>query len=84
MRAMKVHGMRHFSSRSASGGVSPKLDGSQRGKSMAGAILWPSSITATFGPPVDFDRSSTSKDALEAAMARIRAAIEALSRPTPP
>jgi 1-acyl-sn-glycerol-3-phosphate acyltransferase len=51
------------------------LDGSQRGKEMLPAFLIPNHATLSFGPPVDFDRSSTSRQSLEAATERIRDAI---------
>jgi 1-acyl-sn-glycerol-3-phosphate acyltransferase len=54
------------------------LDGTQRNKSMLGGILWPNRATLAFGPPVEFDRSSTSKENLEEATHKIKMAIEAL------
>jgi 1-acyl-sn-glycerol-3-phosphate acyltransferase len=54
------------------------LDGTQRNKTLLGSILWPNRATLVFGPPVEFDRSDTTKETLEAATARIKAAIEAL------
>jgi 1-acyl-sn-glycerol-3-phosphate acyltransferase len=54
------------------------LDGTQRNKSMGLAFAFPNRATLAFGPPVEFDRSSTSRENLEAATAKIKAAIEAL------
>jgi 1-acyl-sn-glycerol-3-phosphate acyltransferase len=54
------------------------LDGSQRNKTMLGAFVWPNRATLAFGPPVEFDRSSTSRENLEEATARIKAAVAAL------
>src|SRR4051812_49253295 len=56
------------------------LDGTQRNKSMLGAFLLPNRATLSFGPAVEFDRSDTSREGLEAATAQIRAAVEALQR----
>ena len=58
------------------------LDGTQRNKSMLGGFLWPNRATLAFGPPVEFDRSSTSKENLEHATHRIKAAVEALRGPS--
>lgn len=57
------------------------LDGTQRGKEMVPAFLRPNRATVSFGPPVQFDRSSTSREALETATERIRDAIKHLSFP---
>jgi 1-acyl-sn-glycerol-3-phosphate acyltransferase len=54
------------------------LDGTQRNKTMLGSFLFPNRATLAFGPPVNFDRSSTSKESLDAATAAIQAAVEAL------
>ena len=54
------------------------LEGTQRNKSMLGAFLWPNRATLSFGPPVEFDRGSTSKESLDEATARIKAAVESL------
>lgn len=54
------------------------LDGTQRGMPMLRAFLTPNEATLTGGPPVEFDRSSTSRDALEAATDRIQGAVETL------
>ena len=54
------------------------LEGTQRYKSMPAAFLWPNRATLSFGPPVEFDRKSTSKESLDEATARIKAAVEAL------
>jgi 1-acyl-sn-glycerol-3-phosphate acyltransferase len=55
------------------------VDGSQRGKEMVPAVLKPNRATLAFGPPVEFDRSSTSRPALEAATEKIRSAINILA-----
>ena len=54
------------------------LDGTQRNKTMLGGFLWPNRATLAFGPPVQFDRSGTDRETLEAATASIKAAVEAL------
>jgi 1-acyl-sn-glycerol-3-phosphate acyltransferase len=54
------------------------LDGTQRNKEMLPAFLTPNHAILRFGPPVQFDRSSTSRDALDAATDRLRQAILAL------
>ena len=59
------------------------LDGTQRNKSMLGGILVPNRATLTFGPPVQFDRSSTDREALEAATQAIKDAVEALRHHPP-
>lgn len=55
------------------------LDGSQRNKEMLQAVLVRNEATITFGPPVQFDRSGTSKDQLETATNTIRQAIQRLA-----
>ena len=54
------------------------LDGTQRRKSMITSFLFPNRATLAFGPPVEFDRSSSSKENLDLATAKIKAAVEAL------
>ena len=54
------------------------LDGTQRNRSMIESYLKPCRATIWFGPPVEFDRTDTSKEALEAATAKIQQAISAL------
>jgi 1-acyl-sn-glycerol-3-phosphate acyltransferase len=54
------------------------LDGSQRGRSMLGGLLIPHTATLVFGPEVEFDRSDTSREKLEAATDKMRQAVEAL------
>jgi 1-acyl-sn-glycerol-3-phosphate acyltransferase len=54
------------------------LEGSQRNKGMLESFLWPNRATLSFGPPVQFDRGSTSKENLDDATARIKAAVESL------
>jgi hypothetical protein len=51
------------------------LDGSQRGKEIASAVLTPGVSSITFGPEVVFDRDSTTKEALEAATQKIVKAV---------
>jgi 1-acyl-sn-glycerol-3-phosphate acyltransferase len=60
------------------------LDGTQRNKTMLGGFLWPNRATLAFGPPVEFDRSSTSKEALEEATEAIKAAVASLRGPVRP
>ena len=67
------------------------LDGTQRNKSMWKAFFYRNRATLTFGPAVEFDRSATSKEVLQAstcqmteAVARLKARserIEASGRP---
>jgi 1-acyl-sn-glycerol-3-phosphate acyltransferase len=54
------------------------LDGTQRNKTMVQAFLRPNRVTVAFGPAVDFDRSDTSREGLEAATQRIKDAVERL------
>jgi 1-acyl-sn-glycerol-3-phosphate acyltransferase len=56
------------------------LDGTQRRMPMLRAFLTPNEATLSFGPPVVFHRTSTSKEALEAATGRIQEAVENLKR----
>lgn len=58
------------------------LDGSQRGKEMLPAFLTPNHAVLCFGDPVNFDRSSTSRESLDDATESIRRAILALQRKT--
>jgi 1-acyl-sn-glycerol-3-phosphate acyltransferase len=58
------------------------LDGTQRNKEMLRAIALPNRATLRFGPPVEFDRSGTAKQHLEAATAQIQAAVESLRHGT--
>ncbi len=55
------------------------LDGTQRGKEMGEAFAWPNRATVTFGPPIDFDRSSTNKNALIAVAEKFRNEINILA-----
>ena len=55
------------------------VDGSQRGKEMVPALIKPNRATIAFGLPVEFDRSSTGRPALEAATEKIRTAINILA-----
>jgi 1-acyl-sn-glycerol-3-phosphate acyltransferase len=52
------------------------LTGTQRNKEMLAAVLNRNEATISFGPPVEFDRSSTSKEKLESATFAIRSAVE--------
>jgi 1-acyl-sn-glycerol-3-phosphate acyltransferase len=54
------------------------LEGTQRGREMVDAVVHPNRAVIRFGDAVEFPRDSTSKDALENATARIRAAVWAL------
>jgi 1-acyl-sn-glycerol-3-phosphate acyltransferase len=54
------------------------LDGTQRGLEIVQALTCRNRATLRFGPEVKFDRSSTSRDGLEAATAQIQAAVAAL------
>lgn len=54
------------------------LDGTQRGMPMLRAFFTPNESTIRFGPPVEFDRTSTSREALEAATERIKQAVDRL------
>ena len=54
------------------------LDGSQRGRDIVPAVLTPCTAAIAFGPAVDFDRSCTSREALDSATARIKTAVEQL------
>ena len=54
------------------------LDGTQRGKTMVKAFLRRNRVTVAFGPAIEFDRSDTSREGLEAATERIKAAVERL------
>jgi 1-acyl-sn-glycerol-3-phosphate acyltransferase len=56
------------------------LDGSQRGKEMVPALLIPNRATVRFGPSVEFDRSDTSKEALEIATEIVRNSIKDLQK----
>jgi 1-acyl-sn-glycerol-3-phosphate acyltransferase len=55
------------------------LDGTQRNKEMLQAVFFRNKATITFGPPVQFDRSGTSKEQLETATHAIRQAIQRLA-----
>ena len=55
------------------------LDGTQRNKEMLQAVLVRNEATISFGPPVQFDRSGTSQNQLQAATNAIRQAIQQLS-----
>jgi 1-acyl-sn-glycerol-3-phosphate acyltransferase len=54
------------------------LDGSQRGKEMAEAYLFRNQVVLAFGPEVQFERASTSREALDAATRSIEEAVRAL------
>lgn len=59
------------------------LDGTQRGKKMIEAFVHPNRVVLRFGPAVEFDRSTTSKQSLESATDSIRDAVSLL-RSQPP
>jgi 1-acyl-sn-glycerol-3-phosphate acyltransferase len=54
------------------------LDGTQRNKSMWEAFLYRNRATLAFGPAVEFDRSATSKEVLQAATRRMTEAVAEL------
>jgi 1-acyl-sn-glycerol-3-phosphate acyltransferase len=54
------------------------LDGTQRGREIAEAVLWPCVASIAFGPEVHFERDSTSREALEAATQKIANAMRDL------
>ena len=54
------------------------LDGTQRGKDMVQAVGRPNRAWIRFGPPVEFPRDATSKEALEFATERIKNAVQTL------
>ena len=56
------------------------LDGTQRGKEMLAALLRPQRATLIFGPAMQFERSEATHEGLNAATARIEAAIRALQQ----
>jgi 1-acyl-sn-glycerol-3-phosphate acyltransferase len=56
------------------------LDGTQRGKEMVEAFFRPTRATLNFGPPVEFDRSSTSRQNLEIATEKIKSSVLSLQR----
>jgi 1-acyl-sn-glycerol-3-phosphate acyltransferase len=60
------------------------LDGTQRGKEMKEAFARPNAATVTFGPPVEFDRTSTSHENLQEATRKIRNAVNSLASPPTP
>ncbi len=55
------------------------LDGTQRGKEMVEALTRPTHSTIRFGPAVDFDRDSTSRETLEQATQRMSLAVKNLA-----
>ena len=56
------------------------LDGTARGKGMLSALLVPNRFKLSLGPAVDFDRSSTAREALETATQAIHQAVARLKR----
>jgi 1-acyl-sn-glycerol-3-phosphate acyltransferase len=58
------------------------LTGTQRGKEMVRAFLTPNRAKLSFGPAIIFDRSSTSREALEVATEHIKNAIISLKYET--
>jgi 1-acyl-sn-glycerol-3-phosphate acyltransferase len=59
------------------------LDGTQRGKEMAQAFARRQRATIAFGPEVQFDRTDTSREGLDAATEAMRAAIAKLRDDAP-
>ena len=51
------------------------LDGTQRKKELMASLLHPQRATLTFGPAVEFDRSSTSREVLDVATEQIKQAV---------
>lgn len=51
------------------------IDGTQRGREIVEAVLRPCISSIAFGPEVEIDRNSTTKEALEVATQKIRKAI---------
>ena len=60
------------------------LDGTQRGKKMLQAFLYPNLASLAFGPVVEFDRSGTSKEVLQAATEQMTEAVRRLKGATEP
>jgi 1-acyl-sn-glycerol-3-phosphate acyltransferase len=58
------------------------IDGTQRGRDMLNAMLSRCEATISYGPPVEFDRSGTSRPQLEAATTAMEAAIRRLREQT--
>jgi len=58
------------------------LDGTNRGKKMVAAVVIPNRVTLSLGPAIEFDRSSSDREALEAATAAIHEAVAKLKRQT--
>jgi 1-acyl-sn-glycerol-3-phosphate acyltransferase len=56
------------------------LDGTQRNKSMWEAFFYRNRSTLTFGPAVEFDRSATSKEVLQAATREMTEAVDGLKQ----
>ena len=56
------------------------LEGTQRGMEMIPAIAIANRATMAFGPAIEFDRTSTSKSALELATDAIQGAVESLRK----
>ena len=51
------------------------IDGTQRGREIVEAVLRPCISSIAFGPQVEIDRNSTTKEALEVVTEKIRKAI---------
>ena len=58
------------------------LDGTQRNKKMLQAFLYPNVASLAFGPAVEFDATSTSKEVLQAATDRFTEAVARLKAAT--
>ncbi len=51
------------------------LDGSQRGKALVEAFIWPNKAAISFGPPVDLSGIEATRKGIEEATRRIEAAV---------
>ena len=56
------------------------LDGTARRKKMLAAMVVPNRVTLSLGPQVQFDRSSTDREALERATGAMQEAVAELRR----
>jgi 1-acyl-sn-glycerol-3-phosphate acyltransferase len=59
------------------------LDGSQRCKGMAEAVLTPQRVTLAFGPPIQFEDEAEGREGLQRVTGQIRSAIQALAALSP-
>ncbi len=58
------------------------LEGTMRGKEMLSALVFPNRARLALGPAIDFDRASTTREALEHATLAIQRSVESLKRKT--